>query len=239
MNLIIDIGNSSTKIAVYDGNVKLTSLNAREFSCEKVDKQLSPYRLDKAIISSVRNTPEFVFDLMTVNIPRVHILSHKSKLPFSLEYDTPETLGSDRIAAAAGACRLFGGENTLVIDAGTAITYDYIEGGIYRGGNISPGIRIRFRALHRYTGRLPLVNPGSKFTSPGKNTADAISAGVITGVIYEINEYIRTFEERHKNLTVVITGGDGELISSFADRKMTFYPDLVTDGLNYLLDYNV
>jgi pantothenate kinase type III len=86
---------------------------------------------------------------------------------------------------------------------------------------------------------LPLAEPGSTFSFPGRSTKDAMTGGVIMGLVFEINEYIRTFEERHKTLTVVITGGDGELVSSFTDRKMIFYPDLVTDGLNYLLDYNV
>ena len=126
-----------------------------------------------------------------------------------------------------------------MIDAGSALTIELGPDETYRGGSISPGLSMRFRALHEYTGRLPLAETRRKFTFPGKSTEDAITGGVIMGLVFEINEYIRTFEEKTQKPRHVITGGDGELISSLTDRKMIFYPDLVTDGLNYLLDYNV
>jgi len=238
MNLIIDIGNSSTKIAVFDGKKKLTAFHTRDFSCEKVEKNLSPYNIKKAIISSVRNTPEFVFDLLTIDIPFVHVLSHNSKLPFAVEYETPGTLGSDRIAAAAGAYELFGASNVLIIDAGTAITYDFLAAGIYKGGNISPGLNLRFRALHRFTGRLPLVQLMESYSFPGKNTTDAIAAGVITGLIYEINEYIRTFEKDHSDIKVILTGGESGFLKEKISDQLTYIPDIVLDGLNYILEYN-
>jgi type III pantothenate kinase len=97
---------------------------------------------------------------------------------------------------------------------------------------------MRFRALQEFTGRLPLINAGKGFSFPGKSTRDAITGGVVMGLVFEINEYIRTFEERYKKLITVITGGDSEIIASLTRRKMLFHPDLVTDGLNYLLDYN-
>jgi len=238
MNLIIDIGNSSTKIAIYDGQEKITDFKSKEFSCEKLEKKIASYKIEKAIISSVRDTPEFIFDLMTVNIPLVHILSHKSRLPFRIEYETPGTLGPDRIAAVAGAYSYFPGEEILIIDAGTAITFDYLSANIYKGGNISPGLAMRFRALHKFTGKLPLVSPADNYTSPGKNTIDAIMAGVITGVSYEINEYIRTFEKKHTDNKVILTGGDGEFLKNKIDYQSRYMPDIVIDGLNYILEYN-
>jgi type III pantothenate kinase len=238
MNLIIDIGNSSTKFALFDRNVMVTTFKSKEFSCEKLEKMFSPYKPDKAIISSVRDTPEYIFDLLTVNIPEVHILTNKSKLPFRIEYETPETLGTDRIAAVAGAYNSFKGENILVIDAGTAITYDFLSGKTYKGGNISPGLSMRFKALHKFTGKLPLVDPQSDFTFPGKNTTDAIAAGVITGVTYEINEYIRTFEKKHTEFKVIITGGDSGYLKDKINSIVTYMPDIVMSGLNYILEYN-
>jgi type III pantothenate kinase len=238
MNLIIDIGNSSTKFAIFDGKEMVNTFKSREFSCEKLEKMLSPYKIEKAIISSVRDTPEYIFDLLTVNIPEVHILTHKSKLPFRIEYDTPETLGTDRIAAVAGAYNSFSGENILVIDAGTAITYDFLSGKSYKGGNISPGISMRFRALHKFTGKLPLVNTLQDFSFPGKNTTDAIVAGVITGVMYEINEYIRTFEKKHTEYKVIVTGGDSGYLKDKINTTVTYMPDIVMSGLNYILEYN-
>jgi type III pantothenate kinase len=238
MNLIIDIGNSSTKVAIFDRKDMITVFRSREFSCEKLEKKLSPYKIEKAIFSSVRDTPEYIYDLLSVNIPEVHILTFKSKLPFRIEYETPATLGTDRIAAVAGAYNSFKGGNILVIDAGTAITYDFLEGKSYKGGNISPGLSMRFRALHKFTGKLPLVNPHSDFSFPGNNTIDAIAAGVITGVVYEINEYIRTFEKKHTEFKVILTGGDSGYLKDKINSLVTYMPDIVMNGLNYILEYN-
>ena len=199
---------------------------------------MAQYKIDKAIISSVRDTPEYIFDLLTVNIPVVHILSHKSKFPFRIEYETPETLGTDRIASIAGAFNLFPRSEILVIDAGTAITYDFLSDNIYRGGNISPGLTMRFKALNRFTGKLPLVFPYDNYSFPGRKTNDAIMAGVITGVTYEINEYIRTFEKNDTGFIIVLTGGDSGYLKDKIIHHFTYMPDIVIDGLNYILEYN-
>jgi type III pantothenate kinase len=238
MNLIVDIGNTSTKLAVYDGSVKTTVFRLNELSREELGKKILVFKFEKAIISSVKNIPSFLSDLLFINIPFVHIVSHKSKLPFTIEYETPETLGTDRIAAVAGAYASFPQSDILVIDAGTAITFDLLNGTRYSGGNISPGIEMRFKALNNFTGRLPLVNRSEGFSSPGKNTNDAIIAGVITGVTYEINEYIRTFKKEHKNLKVIITGGDSEFLKDRISYRTFYMPDIVIDGLNYILEHN-
>jgi type III pantothenate kinase len=240
MNLIFDIGNTSTKIAVFDGSRKMASFRTRHFNWEKMEKTCSPFRerLDKAIISSVRNIPEFIIDLATLNIPFVHILSHESRLPFKNAYRTPGTLGPDRLAAVAGAFCLFPGKSVLIIDAGSAVTYDYLSGRTYRGGNISPGLSMRFRALHKFTGKLPLASTIEKISSPGKDTFEAITAGVINGLVFEINEYIRTFEKKHADFKVILTGGDSGYFKSKISYQVTYMPDIVIDGLNYILEYN-
>jgi type III pantothenate kinase len=240
MNLIFDIGNTATKVAIFDGRKKIVSFRTKQFGWEKMHKICSPYehKIDKAIVSSVRDTPEFIIDIATFGIPYVHVLSYKSKLPFKNEYKTPETLGPDRIAAVAGAYYLFPGKKVLIIDAGSAVTYDYLAGKIYKGGNISPGLSMRFRALHRFTGKLPLASTTEKYSSPGKNTLEAITAGVINGLIYEINEYIRTFEKKCTNFKVILTGGDSGYLKEKIDYKVTYLPDIVIDGLNYILEYN-
>jgi type III pantothenate kinase len=240
MNLIFDIGNSSTKVAIFDGSKKVKSFRTRHFHCEELANIMSPYmkKIDKAIVSSVKDVPDFIIDLATMDIPFVHILSSESKLPFKNEYETPETLGSDRIAAAAGAYLHFAGKKVLIIDAGSAITFDYLAGKAFKGGNISPGLSMRFKALNRFTRKLPLATTTHRFTSPGKNTMEAITAGVINGIVYEINEYIRTFEKRHKETVVVITGGDSGYLRERLDFKVNYMPDIVIDGLNYILEYN-
>ena len=238
MNLIFDIGNSSTKMAIFNGQERISVFRSKEFTCENLEKKISKYKIDKAIISSVRNTPEYIYDLLTLNIPVVHILSHKSRLPFKIEYDTPETLGTDRIAGVAGAYNLFRGAEILIIDAGTAITFDFLSADVYKGGNISPGLNMRFKALHKFTGQLPLVSPSDDYSFPGKNTTDAIAAGVITGVTYEINEYIRTFEKKHTEFKIILTGGDSGYIKDKINHQIIYMPDIVIDGLNYILEYN-
>lgn len=238
MNLIVDIGNTSTKLAVYDGGNKITECRLKELSSETLEKKLSPFAINKAIISTVRETPDFIKDLLIVNIPFVHLLTYKSKLPFIMEYETPETLGTDRIAAVAGAYNLFPGSEILVIDAGTAITFEFLSAGIYKGGNISPGLEMRFKALNKFTGQLPLVSPAVNYSFPGRNTKDAITAGVITGVSYEINEYIRTFEKKDSDFKIILTGGDSGYLKDKIDYHITYMPDIVIDGLNYILEYN-
>jgi type III pantothenate kinase len=240
MNIVFDIGNTSTKLAIFDGWKKMLSFRTRQFSWDKMLKLCSPYehQLDKAMVSTVRNTPAFIIDMVTLGIPYVHVLDHNTRLPFKNEYETPEMLGSDRIAAVAGAYYHFPGKKVLIIDAGSAVKYDYLLGNTYKGGNISPGISMRFKALHRFTGKLPLASTTEKYTSPGRNTMEALTAGVINGLLYEINEYIRTFEKKYKNFKVILTGGDSGYLKEKISHQITYMPDIVIDGLNYILEYN-
>lgn len=239
MNLVIDIGNSSAKAALYNGRMLIRKERLMAADAASIRSFVGEFTVNGVIVSSVSTDPTALLRLLDGTARRIHHLTWQSRYPFRIDYETPDTLGVDRLAAAAGAMLHHPGANLLVIDAGSALTIDLLADETYRGGSISPGLSMRFRALHEYTGRLPLTEPGTKFSFPGRSTTDAITGGVIMGLVFEINEYIRTFEERYKTLTAIITGGDGELISSFADRNMSYYPDLVTDGLNYLLDYNV
>ncbi len=238
MNLVVDIGNTSTKLAVFKGTEKISVSRINEFSCEELDKELSSFKFNKAILSSVKKLTPFLSDMIFTNIPFVHILSHKSRLPFKIEYDTPESLGTDRIAAVAGAYQMFPRSEILIIDAGTAVTFDYLSVNVYKGGNISPGLTMRFKALNKFTENLPLVSPSADYTFPGRNTTDAITAGVISGVTYEINEYIRTFEKKHMDFKIILTGGDSGYLKNKIDFHITYMPDIVIDGLNYILEYN-
>lgn len=237
MNLIADIGNSSVKIALYEGKDKVRSEKLIELTGEWLHTLLSSADIEKAIISSVRALPDSIIRELTEKISFLHVLSAESKLPFKLDYRSPETLGPDRIAAIGGAFMLYPESTSMVIDAGTALTYDLLEGGVYHGGNISPGIRMRFEALHRFTGRLPFVNTLNPYESPGKTTEEAITAGVVNGVLYEINEYIRTFEKKYPGIRIIITGGDAAYLSDKLERVI-YIPDIVLEGLNYILEYN-
>jgi type III pantothenate kinase len=238
MNLIVDIGNTSTKLAVFEGINKLSQSRISELSFEELEEELTRYKIDKVIISTVKKLPVIITELFLTNISFVHFLSYKSLLPFKIEYDTPESLGPDRIAAVAGAYNLFPETEVLIIDAGTALTFEFLSPGCYKGGTISPGLKMRFKALNKFTARLPLVSPSAIFTFPGQNTNDAITGGVITGMTYEINEYIRTFENRHTDFKVILTGGDSEFLKDKLNHHITYMPDIVIDGLNYILEYN-
>ncbi len=238
MNLIFDIGNSSTKLAVFDEENIVSVFRSKKFTGEQLGKKLSAFNITKAIISSVKEIPEIIIELLGVNIPLIHILTPQSRLPINNGYETPETLGTDRIAAAAGAYKIYPDSEVLIIDAGTAITYDFLSGNNYKGGNISPGLNMRFRALNKFTSKLPLIKPDSEVSFPGRNTADAIRTGVITGMVYEINEYIRTFEKIHPDAKVILTGGDGLFFKDKIGKQIIYMPDIVMDGLNFILEYN-
>lgn len=238
MNLIIDIGNTCTKVALTEGPVIKKKTRFRSPDPAMIMRFTGRHQLDGAIISSVSHDPSQLESLLRSRCEKLHRLSWQSHYPFSIDYDTPDTLGVDRLAAASGAFCRYPQSDLLVIDAGSALTIDQVTDGSYRGGSISPGLSMRFRALNKFTGRLPLVTAASEFSFPGRTTSDAIRGGVIMGIVFEINEYIRTFEEKHSDSVTLITGGDSELILSLSQKKMLYYPDLVIDGLIYLLDNN-
>lgn len=240
MNLAIDIGNSSCKTGVYRADKReYISYSCADDTAE-IEDIMSRFPLKRALISSVRKDAPGIEQLLKKAGIEVHLLSHKTPLPFHLSYESPETLGTDRIAAVAAAHKLFRGSNVLVIDAGTAVTIDLLgSDNIYHGGNISPGLEMRFRSLHDYTARLPLVSKSDSFGNLGLNTTESIRSGVQSGLLFEINDYIRTLKNDYKDLKIIFTGGDGEFLASRTEARHELVPDLVIDGLNYILNYNV
>ena len=167
-------------------------------------------------------------------------LDERVALPVKIGYETPETLGKDRLAAVVGATYLRPGRNILIIDAGTAITYELVEAsGLYKGGNISPGMTTRFRALHQFTSRLPLVMETEEIPLVGTSTGMAIRAGVVNGIVYEMDGYIDTLKAKYPDLLVFLTGGH----SFYFERRLknSIFADinLVLIGLNRILEYNV
>lgn len=240
VQLCIDQGNSSVKAGIFSGDDLLETFRFDKFTRESLNTIEIKYKIGSVIISSVTGTEEELKKLFANKSINLIILSHKTELPFTMGYNTPETLGKDRIAAVAGAVFLKKNCNLLVIDAGTAITYDFIDGtGHYHGGNIAPGIDLRLKSLHLFTGKLPLVEAKNEFSLLGKNTESAILNGVLNGIIFEINGYIDALKFKYPELSVFLTGGsafyfDGKLKSAiFAERN------LVLIGLNRILLFNV
>ena len=196
-------------------------------------------QLNQAILSSVKPVDEELIRFLSQNFQLFIELDHHTPLPIENLYETPETLGKDRIAAAVGANELFPGQNILIIDAGTAITYDVVsEKNEFLGGNISPGLQMRFKALNQFTGKLPLINYSNEFQLIGRNTEEAIRAGVQNGILYEIERTIETFNRNYENLQIVMTGGD----SIFFDKKLNYsifvHFNLTLIGLNRILEHN-
>jgi type III pantothenate kinase len=196
-------------------------------------------QLCRSILSSVKPVGNELLQFLSGNFDLFIELDHQTKLPIKNLYKTPETLGKDRIAAAVGANELFPDQNLLVIDAGTAITYDLVsEKKQFIGGNISPGMEMRFKALNHFTGKLPLINYSNDFHLFGTNTTDAIRAGVQNGILYEIEQTIEVFSRIYQNLQVVLTGGDSIFLAKRLDDSIFVHLNLTLIGLNRILEYN-
>ncbi|KAA6333733.1 Type III pantothenate kinase [termite gut metagenome] len=240
MNLIIDIGNTVTKKAIFDKDVLIEVFynGNRSFDC--LSEISNKYRIEKGIVATVTDvSPEARKQIQLYANP-ILWLDKETKLPIVNLYKTPETLGYDRIAAVVAANDIFPRRDILVIDAGTAITYEFIDAaGQYHGGNISPGLQMRFKALHQYTGWLPLVQPeGNMPPIGGESTETAIRCGVLKGIEYEITGYITSFKEKYPNLLVFLTGGDNFSFDTKVKNSIFADKFLVLKGLNRILNYN-
>ena len=240
MNLIVDAGNTTMKLAVFDmKSVVFNQITASDFFIEKVKSifQLYP-KISWAIISSVRNIDKKEIEVLS-NLCKVHVLNHKSKIPFKNLYATPKTLGVDRIALVTSAFYYNPKHNSLVIDAGTCITYDFInENGEYLGGAISLGLTMRYKAIHQQTSKLPLLEKKEPFDFIGDSTEASMHSGVVNGICVEIDAIIEQYSSRFSDLTVILTGGDAQFLSNRLKNTIFANSKFLLDGLNYLLEYN-
>lgn len=237
MNLVVDYGNTSAKVGFFDQQelVEKKTIN----SADLVNRFLEGSDAENVIVSSVSHSAADIV-VHAVRARRKFILDHRLPLPFQNHYGTPETLGVDRIAGVCGGLQLFPGFNTLIIDAGTCITYDLMDAGRnYRGGSISPGFNMRFRAVHEFTARLPLVDPAEAPVFIGDSTAASIQSGVYYGVLAEMEGIIARYNEKYKEMKVVLTGGDAGVFENRVKAPIFASPNLVLIGLNCILNYNV
>lgn len=197
-------------------------------------------QVDACILSNVSAVNMSVFDVFFQKAAHFMELTAETPLPIRSLYQTPETLGKDRLAAVVGANSLFPHKNILVIDAGTALTIDFIDSeGNYHGGNISPGLNMRFRVLHEYTKNLPLLTHDFDYKIIGDSTASAIASGVKNGIIFEINSYIDHFVKKFPQLVTILTGGDGFFLENIINRHIFAEPNLVFLGLEKIVLMNV
>lgn len=238
-NLCIDRGNSSSKIAVFEGDNLLFSQKYEDLSRVVFDEITQVFGINNCILSSVVNDNHLIAMYMAEMQIRFIELSHKTALPIQNAYETPETLGKDRLAAVVGAASICPKRDLLVIDAGTAITYDFITAeGVYLGGNISAGIDMRLNALHIFTQKLPLVAPSVDFPVLGTNTTSALTSGAVQGVVFEIEGYINHLKFKYPELLTFLTGGSSFFFDTKLKSAIFAENNLVLIGLNRILQHN-
>jgi len=236
MNLVIDFGNSLIKVGIFDGVNFIYSENHHSLSRSRVKSLLQKYNVKAACMASVTNDHRSVRDFLLKQVPFTE-LSHKTKLPIKNYYRTPETLGNDRRANLAGALSLFPKKNALVISAGTCITYDAITSARkYFGGNISPGLEMRLKAMHTFTARLPLVKKERATYLIGRSTAESMLTGAVRGARLEMQGFISEYKKKFPSLHVILTGGDAPFFETSLQKKIFAVPNLALIGLNEILN---
>ena len=240
MNLIIDIGNTKAKVAVYS-NFRL--ITKKTVSSKEVENTINNIfikyiGINKGIISSVGNKVTKDFSYLESKIKLIE-LNYKLKFPFKNLYKTPTTLGVDRLALVSASVNKFSSKNVLIIDAGTCITYDFIDNkNNYLGGAISPGVYTRYKSLNNLTANLPLLKPRTVKNITGNSTKQSIHSGVINGVLFEIEGVIKNYNTKYEDLTVILTGGDSKFLSKQLKNSIFANSNFLLEGLNYILEFN-
>ena len=239
MNLIIDIGNSFVKVAIMDGDEILWKerySSPQEFDALAIKGRWP--QIARAIVASTAVDTLSVAEALREAGIEVLEMNSLTPVPIGNEYATPETLGVDRLAAAVAAVEVIGCRDCIIVDFGSAITIDFVKDGIYRGGNISPGVEMRFRALHDYTKRLPKCQPTDEVLEMGRTTSQAIEQGVMQGIENEIRGYIEAFCKKNAKISIIFAGGDAIFFDKRIKNAIFAKCDLVITGLNRILDYN-
>jgi type III pantothenate kinase len=239
MLLTIDVGNSRIKVAVfeYDKKIELFIFDQEKtlINIKNIFKKYS--NIKKVMLSSVGNLNEEIVHFIQNTFP-TNILDHKTTFPFTNLYATPETLGIDRLVLAAGATLLYPKKNRLIIDAGTCITYDFVDDkNNYLGGAISPGIKTRYKSLNDYTAKLPLLEKKEVNYLIGNTTESCINSGVINGVCYEIEGFISQYSLQNKDLTIILTGGDADFLAKRLKSTIFANSNFLLESLNLLSLY--
>ena len=243
MTLTIDIGNTRTKWALFEqGTLAASGIGQpQEQPSRQVDRVIvcATGRIDEASLGDLMAC----FDIRD---KQYLTLSASTPLPITLDYATPTTLGPDRIAAACGAWSLFPNSASLIIDAGTCITIDYLDAsGVYRGGAILPGIEMKFRALHTFTAKLPLIDnveTPAECAPLGRTTAESMAAGVLAATRYEVEGFVSHYRRMSPRLNVILTGGAAPQLATLchtSDNGWSTEPNLVMIGLNEIEEYKM
>ncbi|MBS1487665.1 MAG: type III pantothenate kinase [Bacteroidetes bacterium] len=235
MNLVVDGGNTRFKVGLFSG----VDLQEKFLfsSAPELFSYLAHQQADRALVSTVKFSGEEILNKITAS--KKYLLTHTLPLPIKVQYQTPQSLGVDRIAAACGVASLFPGQDCLAIDAGTCINYELVTGeGNYMGGGISPGLSMRLKAMHTFTERLPEV-PLDEFTPlVGQTTESCMQSGVLHGTVAEIEGVIERYREKYPHIRAVLCGGDTNFFENRLKQPIFAAPDLVLVGLNRILLHN-
>ena len=204
-----------------------------------LEELLSEWPVRRAVVASTRGEVDDVAAMLRGRVDYLLEFTSQTPVPIGNAYLTPETLGRDRLAAAVGATVLYPGENVLIVDFGTAVTIDLVTAdNTFRGGCISPGVKTRFRALHHFTRKLPLCELIDREVFMGRDTVSAIEGGIVNGIVYEVEGYIRDLERKYDGLRIIFTGGDSNFFAKRVKKPIFATYDLVAYGLNRILEYN-
>ena len=241
MILVIDVGNSRIKAAVFEGATFLEIFVFSKIDLKKnIENILSNNeKITDLVVSSVGDVEKQYF-LEYYSLVKVHFLSHEDPFPFYNGYATPQTLGMDRMVLAAGATLQFPKKNRLIIDAGTCVTYDFIdENDTYFGGAISPGLRLRYESLHNFTARLPLLSVESPQDFIGASTTESIHSGVVNGLAFEIDGFIAAYKAKYSNFIIILTGGDTEFLAKRLKNTIFANSNFLLESLNQTFQYKI
>lgn len=239
MILAVDVGNTRIKAAVFEGSTLLDTFVFLKTELEKsIQNILNKYKkISHLVVSSVSDVEKQAFINFESSV-NIHFVSHKDTFPFVNCYETPQTLGIDRMVLAAGATLQFPNQNRLVIDAGTCVTYDFIdENNNYLGGAISPGLRLRYEALHNYTAKLPLLTLENPKHFTAKSTSESIHSGVVNGLICEIDGFINQYKAQYSNFIIILTGGDTDFLAKRLKNTIFANSNFLLEALNKLYQY--
>jgi type III pantothenate kinase len=240
MNLVIDIGNTLVKMAVFQGDILIKKkISLKPDFLKNLEELEQKYQKPgNVILSSVSKTPlKWLQKLEEGSI--LFVLNEKLPQVFTNLYLSPNTLGNDRIALVSAASKHFPAENVLVIDSGTCITYDFKNNkNEYLGGAISPGLEMRYKAMHNYTENLPLLDGDEEITLIGNTTNSCMHSGVIYGITFEIDGIIAAYQAQYKDLTIILTGGDAQFLCKRLKNSIFANSNFLLEGLNYILEFN-
>lgn len=241
MILAIDVGNTRIKGAVFENDTLFEAFVFNKLELQiSIENILNSYaKIMAIVISSVSDTEKQAFESFKERV-NIHFVSHKDQFPFINNYETPLTLGVDRMVLASGATLIYPNQNRLVIDAGTCVTFDFIDkNDNYLGGAISPGLRLRYEALHNFTAKLPLLSNKKPENFIASSTTESIHSGVVNGLVYEMDGFIEQYKTIYPNFIIILTGGDTDFLANQLKNTIFANSNFLLESLNQTYQYKI